>query len=161
MRIKPNIRSSIGMITPRVFNKIAKTCNKREKELEPTSREYRPTVFFACIIDATEVVAGRQWKYTWTRSQITVSTTAEFVMTDEYSLNYNNGNFYAWNGCEMAHLANGDYNGPGFLNANIPVGYSLQPICVGTHVIMMSERSTDGNLIFVFSIPNAIDGTCA
>lgn len=161
MRIKPNIRSSMGLITPRVFNKIAKTCNKREKALEPSSKEYRPTVFFACIIDATVVVAGRQWKYTWTRSQISDSTTSEFVMTDEYSLNYNNGNFYAWNGCEMAHLVNGDYNGPGFQNANIPAGYALQPICTGTHVMMMSERSTDGNLIFVFSIPNAIDGTCA
>lgn len=160
MRIKPNIRSSIGLITPRVFNKIAKTCNKRDKALEPTSREYRPTVFFACITGFEVVVADRQWKYTWTRSQIQTSTTAEFVMTDDYSLNYNNGNFYAWNGCEMAYLANGDVNGPGFLNANIPVGYSFKPICLGTHVIMMSERSTDGNLIFVFSIPNAIDGNC-
>ena len=160
MRIKPNIRSSIGMITPRVFNKIAKTCNKREKELEPTSREYRPTVFFACIMDATVVVAGRQWKYTWTRSQIVTSTTADFVIESNYSLTFGNGNFYAYNGCEMAHLVNGDYDGPGFLHANIPTGYALQPICAGTHVMMMSERSTDGNMIFVFSIPNAIDGTC-
>lgn len=160
MRIKPNIRSSMGLITPRVFNKIAKTCNKREKALEPTRREYKPTVFFACIIDSEVVEEGRQWKYTWTRSQIVTSTTGDFVVEQNYSMRFENGNFYAYNGCEMPHLLNGDIDGPGFQHANIPVGYALQPICAGTHVIMMSERATDGNMIFVFSIPNAIDGTC-
>ena len=160
MRIKPNIRSSMGLITPRVFNKIAKTCNKREKALEPSSKEYKPTVFFACITGFEVVIADRQWKYTWTRSQIVTSSTGDFVMESNYSLTFENGNFYAYNGCELAHRVNSDYDGPGFLHANIPAGYALQPICAGTHVIMMSERSTDGNMIFVFSIPNAIDGTC-
>ncbi|NDG65026.1 MAG: hypothetical protein EBY29_16435 [Planctomycetes bacterium] len=55
----------------------------------------------------------------------------------------------------------GTYDGPGITHANIPTGFTLQPIANGTYVQMLMSRSADSKMTFTFCVSNAIDGACA
>lgn len=159
MNLKPNIRGSIGPFTPRGYNKIAQAVNKVKDAQEFDKPSPIPSVFLAKILVSTVVLAGRRWKYTWA---VANQLHSDFKLQADGAsdLTYASTQVYAYNGCEGLQQNGGTFDGPGFTHANIPSGYTLQPIANGTYVIMLMVPDSDGALSFVFSIPNAIDGTC-
>jgi len=49
---------------------------------------------------------------------------------------------------------------PGYLVANFPAGFTVKPIATGCFVMVFARRRTNGDIQWVFSCENAIDGTC-
>jgi hypothetical protein len=160
MNLKPNIRGSIGPFTPRGYNKIAQAVNKLPKPEQFDKPVNIPVVFLAQILVATVVLTGRRWKYTWAAAN-QLSADMKMQANTGDNLNYAHIQVYAYNGCEGLQQNSGTLDGPGLTHASIPTGFSLQPIANGTYVIMLLVPDSNGNMSFVFSIPNAIDGTCA
>jgi len=160
MNLKPNIRGSIGPFTPRGYNKIAQAVNKVKDAQEFDKPSQVPSVFLAKILVATVVLTNRRWKYTWAMAN-QLHSDFKLQADGASDLTYASTQLYAYNGCEGLQQNSGTFDGPGFEHAHIPSGYTLQPIANGTYVIMLMVPDSDGALSFVFSIPNAIDGTCS
>ena len=115
-------------------------------------------VFIAEITGNVTVISNRRWKYTWGKSRLQASDKTFVFETSP--LTYTNTLIYAYNACEALQQASGTYDGPGITHANIPAGYLLKPIKNGTNVLMLQSRDDLGNVTFVFSLANAIDGAC-
>jgi len=78
-----------------------------------------------------------------------VSITAGIIGTDNlYNMNE------AFNDNAATVLA------PGYTVANIPAGFSYQPISTGTMALVFPHVTETGEQIFVFDKPNTIDGSC-
>lgn len=160
MQIKPNIKSGFGPLTTRGFNALANKVN--EKKTSDPTKWPQPTVnmFVAKITANVVVIANRRWKYEW--SSAWLNSTKLFEPISGSNLSYaTQGNTYAYNTCEGLQQTSGTYDGPGITHANIPTGYTLQPIATGTYVIMVVSKSADSKTSYVFSLANAIDGACA
>jgi hypothetical protein len=54
----------------------------------------------------------------------------------------------------------GNYVSYGVLQATIPAGFVPQPIPVGTYVLCVPHRGTDGALVWLIVNTQAIDGVC-
>jgi hypothetical protein len=159
MDLKPNIKSGFGPITTRGWNKISAKANERTRTDSTSAFIDRQPFFIAKITASTVVISGRRWKYEWEEG--TLGSTDLFEVVSGSSYTYTNTGDYAYNTCEALQQTSGTYDGPGITHANIPSGYTLQPIADGTYVHMFVNRSSNSNIIFTFTIANAIDGTCA
>ena len=159
MDLKPNIRSGFGPMTTRGWNKISAKANERTRTDSTSSFIDRHPFFIAKITASTAVISGRRWKYQWAEGTLGATDLFELVSGSSYT--YTNTGDYAYNTCEALQQTSGTYDGPGITHANIPSGYTLQPIADGTYVHMFVNRSSNSNIIFTFTIANAIDGTCA
>ena len=159
MDLKPNIRSGFGPITTRGWNKISAKANERTRTDSTSAFIDRQPFFIAKITSSTAVIANRRWKYEWAEGTLGATDLFELVSGSSYT--YTNTGDYAYNTCEALQQTSGTYDGPGITHANIPSGYTLQPIADGTYVHMFVNRSSNSNIIFTFTIANAIDGTCA
>ena len=159
MDLKPNIRSGFGPITTRGWNKISAKANERTRTDSTSAFIDRQPFFIAKITASTAVISGRRWKYQWAEGTLGATDLFELVSGSSYT--YTNTGDYAYNTCEALQQTSGTYDGPGITHANIPSGYTLQPIADGTYVHMFVNRSSNSNIIFTFTIANAIDGTCA
>jgi hypothetical protein len=150
----------MGAITPRAWQKIASVVNKNDPAINQ-SRNLRKAqqVFIAKITGNTQIILNRRWSYTWTSAAFDVPT-AKFKAAVGTAL-ISDTNQLAYNTVEGLQQDSGTYNGPGITHANIPAGYTLQPIATGTYVLMFGTAGSTGNQIYVFSVANAIDGTCA
>jgi hypothetical protein len=158
MNINGNIRNNFGALNVRAFKKMADKVNERN---EFDSRSSPPNIqqtFVAYITGNVVVITGRRWKYTWGLAHLDSSNL--FEQRSGASLTYTNTGIYAYNTVESLQQASGTKNGPGFTHANIPSGFTLQPITTGTCVHMLMSRGGDSLLKFTFSVANAIDGTC-
>lgn len=101
------------------------------------------------------VTAGLKWKYEWQEVRFTASTTS--IATKVNGLDKAQAGFaYNWN--ELANAAN--FWAPLGNPANIPAGFALQPIAIGTPVLLFPVRDTTGKVFWVFDKVNAIDGEC-
>ena len=160
MDLKPNIRSGFGPMTTRGWNKISAKANERTRTDSTSAFIDRQPFFIAKITASTTIIANRRWKYQWAEG--TLGSTDLFELVSGSSYTYTNTGDYAYNTCEALQQASGTKNGPGVLHANIvAAGYALQPIADGTYVHMFVNRSSNSNIIFTFTIANAIDGACA
>ena len=159
MDLKPNIKSGFGPITTRGWNKISAKANERTRTDSTSAFIDRQPFFIAKITASTVVISGRRWKYEWEEGTLGATDLFEVVSGSSYT--YTNTGDYAYNTCEALQQTSGTYDGPGITHANIPSGYTLQPIADGTYVHMFVNRSSNSNIIFTFTIANAIDGTCA
>lgn len=159
MDLKPNIKSGFGPLTTRGWNKISAKANERTRTDSTSAFIDRQPFFIAKITTSTTIIANRRWKYGWAEG--TLGSTNLFELVSGSSYTYDNTGDYAYNTCEALQQASGTKDGPGITHANIPAGYALQPIAEGTYVHMFVNRSSNSNIIFTFTIANAIDGSCA
>ena len=163
MNLKPNIDGSFGPFSQRGFKKLTDKVN--EKKQNDLSR-YAPrvlNVFLAKITANTVIITGRRWKYAWEEAEQYTDTIQKFQTKGGSTITSATTTIgYAYNTIEALQQASGaTSNGPGFLNANLPTGFTLQPIATGTYVLMhASINATDGSQAFSFCVSNAIDGTC-
>ena len=163
MNLKPNIDGSFGPFSQRGFKKLTDKVN--EKKQGDLSR-YAPrvlNVFLAKITANTTVITNRRWKYAWEEAEQYTDTVQKFQTKGGSSITSATTTIgYAYNTVEALQQTSGTKNGPGFTHANIPSGFTLQPIATGTVVLMhASINATDGSQAFSFCVSNAIDGTCA
>lgn len=158
MDIKPNIRSNFGPLSPRGFNKIAAKANERTTRDATRDLSSGTKVFIAKITGNTTIISNRRWKYTWSQSYLK-SSNKLFTQSTTYLVSATGTE--AYNTCEALQQGGGTYDGPGITHAYIPTGYTLQPIATDTNVLMFQSRDDLGAVTFVFSLANAIDGTCA
>lgn len=162
MNIKPNIDGSFGPFSQRGFKKLTDKVN--EKKQGDLSR-YAPrvlTVFLAKITANTTVISNRRWKYSWEEAEQYTDTVQKFQTKGGSAITSATTVIgFAYNTVEALQQT-GASNGPGFLDANLPTGFLLQPIATGTVVLMhASINATDGSQAFSFCVSNAIDGTCS
>lgn len=157
MNINGNIRNNFGALNVRAFKKMADKVNERNEFDARSSPPNIQQTFVAYITGNVTVISNRRWKYTWAIAHLDSSNL--FEQRSGASLTYTNTGIYAYNTIEALQQT-GTFNGPGFLNANIPSGFTLQPIATGTCVHMLMSRGGDSLLKFTFCVSNAIDGTC-
>lgn len=160
MNIKPNITGKFGPLTSRGFNAMAKKVNEQSSTDTRGDRDARPSVFIAKITAATVVIAARRWKYEWSSAWLNASNVFETISGSNLSY-ATQGNIYAYNTVEALQQTSGAKDGPGITHANIPSGFTLQPIATGTYVQMLMSRSADSKMTFTFCVSNAIDGACS
>ena len=158
MNINGNIRNNFGALNVRAFKKMADKVNERNEFDARSSPPNIKQTFVAWITGNVVVITGRRWKYTWGLAHLDSSNL--FEQRSGASLTYTNTGIYAYNTVESLQQASGTKNGPGFTHANIPSGFTLQPIATGTCVHMLMSRGGDSLLKFTFCVPNAIDGAC-
>jgi hypothetical protein len=158
MNINGNIRNNFGALNVRAFKKMADKVNERSEFDARSSPPNIQQTFVAYITGNVVVITGRRWKYTWGLAHLDSSNL--FEQRSGASLTYTNTGIYAYNTIESLQQASGTKNGPGFTHANIPSGFTLQPIATGTCVHMLMSRGGDSLLKFTFCVSNAIDGTC-
>ena len=158
MDIKPNIRSNFGPLSPRGFNKIAAKANERTTKDATRDLSSGTKVFTAVILGNTTIITDRRWKYSWSQSYLK-SSDKLFYQSSTHLISATGTE--AYNTCEALQQSSGSQNGPGFINANIPSGFKLKAIATGTNVLMFQSRDDLGNVTFVFSLANAVDGTCS
>ena len=160
MNIKPNITGKFGPLTSRGFNAMARKVNERSSTDTRGDRDARPSVFIARIMNYDIVIANRRWRYEWSAAWLNASNVFEAISGSNLSY-ATQGNIYAYNTVEALQQTSGTYDGPGITHSNIPTGFTLQPIAIGTCVQMLMSRSADSKITFTFCVPNAIDGSCA
>jgi hypothetical protein len=122
-------------------------------------REARPQFLIARIESYTSIGTNR-WLYNWSMAEVqptTVGTGNAFAVRPAET--WYTGQ--ALNVCEGFNSAG--YVGPGINPANIPAGFSVQPI-TGYVMIFPQNRAivsgAGGEKMWVFYAPNAIDGQC-
>lgn len=104
------------------------------------------------ITDSTPLPGTtNRWLYTWVQANI--GTTSAYLFSSGAELWYKGS---ALNVIEAANTA--AFVGPGIVLANIPAGFSVKP--VEGFVLIYPGRRTDGSPIWLFCVPNAIDGVC-
>lgn len=159
MQIKPNIAAGFGPLTTRGFNAMAAKVNEtKQNDISSKSKQIN-NVFVAMIGANSVLIAGRRWQYQWSAAWLNASGLFEIISGSNLSY-ATQGNTYAYNTVEALQQASGSKNGPGVTHANIPGGFTLQPIATGTYVQMLMSRSADSKITFTFCVSNAIDGTC-
>ena len=166
MNIKQNIAAPFGPFTARGFNKIADKVNEKTQN-DVSSNSYKSSsIFIAIITSYVVIIANRRWKYGWSEAEQYINgSVTQFQLKGGSTITHltaTNQTAYAYNTVESLQQSSGAFNGPGLTNVNIPGGFSLQPIAVGTCVLMhRSYNATDGSQAFSFTVSNAIDGVCA
>jgi hypothetical protein len=102
-----------------------------------------------------QVTADLKWKYEWEEVRLTASSTS--VVTKTNGIAFARAG-YAYNVNELANTAVlwaplGSAN-------NVPTGFKLKPVAVGTPVLLFPIRDTTGKVFWCFDKVNAIDGVC-
>ena len=162
MDIKPNIRTNLGPLSPRGFNKIAAKANERTTKDATRDQASGVKIFIAKIAGASPIISGRRWKYTWVHTYLK-SSDKKFTTYSYPSETFliSSADTLAYNTCEALQQDSGLYDGPGITHTNIPAGYNLKEIATGTNVLMFQSQDNTSAVTFVFSLANAIDGGCS
>jgi hypothetical protein len=124
-----------------------------DRELE----NYRTQVAFvpAKVTLSTVITADLKWKYDWEEVRFTESTASVAAKTNGLNKT-NQGWAYNWN--ELANT--GTMWAPLGSPTNVPAGFKVKSIAVGTPILLFPVRDTTGALFWVFDKVNAIDGVC-
>lgn len=103
----------------------------------------------------TVVTADLKWKYSWEEVRFTASTASVAAKTNGLA---NARADYAYNWNELSNSATmwAPLGNP----VNVPAGFVLKPIAVGTPVFLFPIRDTTGKVFWCFDKVNAIDGEC-
>lgn len=166
MRNYPNISSGLGKFTPDLFSRlmilleafesnpeIFRTLDQRQKQLEG-----RKT--FVGKITRTGAISTNRYKYT-VQEQVPGECTGGSAAFNFINKEGGISDMVALNTVEFENTST--FAGPGIdLGADdFPAGMSLQPIEDGTLAICHVLYDTVGTQIAVFTIANAVDGSCS
>lgn len=160
------------MISNTNQNKINRAVDgRRLSELETSARTQAAGVpwMLAYIQGATPITGEiNRWLYSWTRAELRPTSIGNgHDFRQRPSETWEQGT--ALNVCEAANSAT--YVGPGINPANIPAGFTVQP--VSGYVMLFAARRCNettgsppttvgggGSIMWMFHVPNAIDGSC-
>ena len=131
----------------RRIDRAANDARAAKREPNVRERERRIESLLVKITSATSIGTNR-WSYAWQRADIDGS--------NAFDLRASGSTGTALNTCEATN--NATTVGPGYLVANIPAGFSVKS--VAGYVVVFPVHRTDGTVRWLFSVPNAIDGTC-
>lgn len=95
-----------------------------------------------------------RWLYTWTQANI--GSTAQYIFSVPSPEPWYLGE--ALNVTEAANTTT--FVGPNINPANIPAGFTVQPVAIGMYVLLFPGRRENGSPIWLFAVENAIDGVC-
>jgi len=161
-RLTPTSAGKVGPMQPGQYRDLARDANK-PKTIGKDSRLGGPTeTFIARIKSGAVLLSGstNRWRYAW--EEVVVKDDNSVVATATRRANGSDASTYAINLCEMCQQAGGATKvGPGVTITSIPAGYAVAPIAENTCVIMHAMQRASGKQLFCFSMPNAIDGSCA
>lgn len=110
--------------------------------------------FIMGLITDSSLIPGttRRWLYNWQAANI--------GSTGTYSFEYAAELWYKGSALNVIEGGNSaSFVGPGIVYSNIPSGFSVKP--VDGYVLLFPGRRTDGSPIWLFCVPNAIDGQCS
>lgn len=114
----------------------------------------RSVPFVLGKITGSTAIAGQvnRWLYTW--SQASIGSTSSYLFSQVASEPW-----YYGDALNVVEGINDATNvGPGVLVANIPAGFTVKPV-IG-YVLLYPGRRADGSPVWLFCVPNAIDGNC-
>lgn len=175
MRVNGSTRQSLGPWSPNMVRTIADAVNayNDERTSLPAQRVKIPTFFLARITGNTAIsgktatvggVAGTQvaWTYDW--EEVSMNTSGTYQTAKDYRRKSSlvSGTLgKAYNGAEGPQTITATTTlGPGITTANIPAGYTIKAIANDTVVLMYALSRDNGEPLFFFCCPNAIDGIC-
>lgn len=166
MRNYPTITKGLGKFTPDIFARLMAML--RAFETSPTdflqgqrkSSSTKERVILGKITATGSSVSTNRFKYTVTEQAMGDfdSSSGTFTFTDKV------GGFtdiQAFNTVEIANTSS--FAGPGvnLSAADFPPGMSLQPVFTNTVALCLIKRDINGEAIALFTIANAIDGSCS
>lgn len=166
----PQISRGLGRLSPQLFARLMralKFVETRGKDLEALlyssgiSPGARRPYFPAVITGSARIGTEERFKYSWNAVGLEGDTDVDSVAGLSGTAG---GSDYAINLCEINNTATDVAPGVALNGADYPAGYSMQPIKNSPVVIMFAIRewsgADEGKLRYVFSMPNAHDGTC-
>lgn len=163
MRITGSSKGKVGPWTPNMVRRIAEVVNAAQPQESPPGGPKEHVIFAARITGAeSQLPETRVWKYLWEEVFYKNDGTIEI----EYASRRKSENIETWgkayNGCEGPQFIKTYANviGPGVTLSLIPLGFNVRPIATDTIVIMHLLRRINGQPLYLFSCPNAIDGFC-
>jgi hypothetical protein len=119
--------------------------------------------FIAKILASPVSVGTNRWRYAW--EEVVVKDDHEVTTPSGKRASRSSGGdsefTYALNMCEMLQSVTATEVGPGITVSSIPAGFTVRAIAENTCVIMHAMNRRSGRPLYAFSMPNAIDGTCA
>lgn len=170
-RLTEGTKGKVGPANPGAWRKAARKLNANErKPIQSPGQVYDS--FIARITGNTALSGSTtRWRYQWEEClvkddyTVTKSTDAAPVKGLRASRS-DAGTLGEWthaiNLCEMCQAgASPTTIGPGVTISGIPSGFSVKPIATNTVVIMHALQRKSGKVLYAFSMPNAIDGTCS
>jgi hypothetical protein len=166
MRNYPNISTGLGKFTPDLFSRLMKMLRAFEsnpelfKILDQRGKLMKGRRVFIGKITHTGTISTNRFTYTVTEQELAdfTSGSPDYLFTDK-----SNGitDMVAVNTVEVANTSS--FAGPGVdLSAvDFPSGMSLQAVATGTMAICNIQRDENGEQVALFTIANAIDGSCS
>lgn len=166
MRNYPNISSGLGKFTPDLFSRLMILLEAFEsnpdifRTLDQRTKGMQGRRIFIGKITHTGTITTNRFKYTVTEQDLGDFTTgsADFLFS-----NKPDGivDMVAVNTVEVANTSS--FAGPGvnLAAADFPSGMSLQAVTTGTLAICNIQRDENGEQVALFTIANAIDGSCS
>lgn len=176
MRVNGAWHLKVGPWSPNQVRAIADAVNKvNDAAPQPNSGSASgPTIFLARITGSTPVsgktatVGGSAtpqpvaWTYDWEEVSVNTGGTYETAKNYRRTSTLAGTKGKAFNGCEGVQMIGTTATlGPGITTAYIPNGFSFKPIATNTVVLMYALSRDNGEPLFFFSAPNAVDGTCS
>jgi len=176
IRVAGNWKHSVGPWSPSMIKVIADAVNSASEKQDTTAPAQRsaPMIFLARITGSTPVsgktatVGGSAtpqpvaWTYDWEEVSVNTGGTYETAKNYRRTSTLAGTKGRAFNGCEGVQMIGTTATlGPGITTAYIPNGFSFKPIATNTVVLMYALSRDNGEPLFFFSAPNAVDGTCS
>jgi len=133
------------------FSKSQTADSRRSNQIPPTP----PTWCKLCKIESSTLITGTSYRYLYTVTEATVRPSANaYVPTAS-------ANTVIYDALSVSELTNGtSVYAYGISQSNLPTGFSPQSIPVGTWVLCVPHRRTDGELMMLIINTQAIDGSC-
>ena len=168
MRNYPNISTGLGKFTPDLFDRLMVMLRAFEadptnaKRLDQRQEQQQGRKTFIGKITHTGTISTNRFKYTVTEQEPEDCDPDDAGSTFGF-INKQGGitDMFALNTVEFENTA--DFAGPGIdLSADdFPSGMSLQAIETGTLAICHVLYDLNGKQCAVFTIANAVDGSCS
>lgn len=165
MRNYPNISTGLGKFTPDLFGRLMFMLEAFESNpdlfriLNQQGKGMKGRRVFIGKITHTGTISTNRFTYTVTEQQLGDFTSGS---ADYLFANKSDGiiDMVAVNTVEVANTSS--FAGPGvdLSAADFPSGMSLQAVATGTLAICHIQRDENGEQVALFTIANAIDGSC-
>ncbi len=165
MRNYPNISTGLGKFTPDLFARLMAMLEVFESnpeimaKLDQRGKGMKGRRVFIGKITHTGTISTNRFTYTVTEQELAdfTSGSPDYLFSDK-----SDGitEMVAVNTVEVANTSS--FAGPGvdLSAADFPAGMSLQAIATGTLAICHIQRDENGEQVALFTIANAIDGSC-
>lgn len=168
MREYPTITRGLGKFTPGLFARLMTMLREYEKtgfknQSEAKGDNKKKQVIIAKIVSIESTIGGQNSRSEY---KITEQELGDFSSSNPtYNFKDKPGGFVellAYNAVE-ANNQDGGYVGPGVNTgaSDFPTGMGVVGVRPGTIVLAIVSRDEDGEPKGIFSIANAIDGSCS